>query len=102
MLAEYRVIYELGSEAMHSSRYDAHVKLHEDGKLGIHSLRDLREMPLIVTLLMGVCIGTYMAILERYRGDERPAFAEKYKERWRGIFLTRRTVNYEYTEQVIG
>ena len=99
-LPEYQLIYELGSEAMHSRRTDVHFRVTE-GKLGFRSLRELTDIGLVAQLLIGQAIHTYGGILRNYRPQERENFARKYSERWRSILLSKKSVQYEYIERPI-
>jgi hypothetical protein len=101
-LPEYRVIYELGSEVMHSSRSDAHVRILPDRKLGIRSLRELVDLPTIAQMLMTTGLHTFRRVLDEYRPDEGPAFGRKYVDTWRKALLTRITVKYQYHTAAIG
>jgi len=99
---EYRIVYELGSETMHGSKSDSHVRILEGRKLGLRSLRELTEFPFVVQMLMGNAIHAYAAVLDEYRPAERENFSKKYVEAWRSVFMTRLTVSYEYMEATIG
>jgi hypothetical protein len=95
-LPEYRVIYEIGSDTMHSSRSDTHVRILEKKQLGMRSLRDLSEFGFVSQMLMGVAIESYRKILTHYRPAEVTAFGKKYSQNWREALLTRVTVKYDY------
>lgn len=98
--ADYRLIYEQGSEMMHSSRMEPHVKMDHNG-LRLRSLRDLTDLPLIAQLLIGQTMISYGLVLERYRPSESENFAKKYVANWRAVLLAKRVVNYNYIERVI-
>jgi hypothetical protein len=93
--AEYRVIYDLGSEAMHSSQSDVHIRVLE-GSVRLRPLRDLSDFGLIAHLIIGQAIRIYGKLLDRYRPTERENFAHKYVAEWRSGFLKQRSVTYEY------
>jgi hypothetical protein len=99
--AEYRLIYEQGSEMMHSSRLDAHI-LVDANVMRIRSLRELTEFGHVAQLLMGEAIGTYLAVLRHYRPNEADNFARKYSENWRTTYFDRTKLKYEYIDHVIG
>lgn len=101
-MPEYRAVYELGSETMHSSKSDSHVRILEGRKLGLRSLRELTEFPFVAQMLMGNAIHAYTAVLDEYRPAERENFARKYLEAWRSVFMTRLTISYQYHEATIG
>lgn len=94
-MAEYRLIYELGSESMHSSRSDVHLRVVR-GKAILRPLRDLTDIGLMAQLLMGEAMHIYMALLDHYRPAERENFSTKYKAAWREIYLNPKSVKYEY------
>jgi uncharacterized protein DUF5677 len=96
-MAEYRIIYELGSESMHSSRSDIHLRVIE-GKAILRPLRDLTDIGLISQLIMGEAMHVYIALLDRYRPQERETFSRKYQDAWRAIYLNPKSVKYEYHE----
>lgn len=96
--AEYRLIYEQGSEMMHSSRMGPHIHVTPTG-VRIRPLRELTDFPLIGQLFMGQAVALYKAILSRYRSAETENFARKYAEAWRPVFLAQRKVTYEYKDR---
>ena len=99
--AQYRLIYEQGSEMMHSSRLDPHVRV-EAKALRIRSLRELTDFGHIAQLLMGEAMSTYLLVLRHYRPNEADNFAKKYAESWRAAYMNRKTLKYEYVDHVIG
>lgn len=99
--AEYRLIYEQGSEMMHSSRLDIHVQV-EASAVRIRSLRELTDFSHIGQLLMGEAMSTYRLLLRRYRPTEADNFAKKYAESWRATYLERKVVNYQYVDHMLG
>jgi hypothetical protein len=99
--AEYRLIYETGSEMMHSSRSDRHFRV-ENGKLGFHSLRELGDIGQVAQLLMGQAMRAYTSVLRRYRPHEVENFARKYATDWRRAYLTPVEIQYEYVERELG
>jgi hypothetical protein len=96
-IAEYRIIYELGSESMHSSRSDIHLRVI-DGKTILRPLRDLTDIGLVAQLTMGEAMHIYISLLDHYRPQERENFSRKYQETWRTIYLSPKSVKYEYHE----
>lgn len=101
-MPEYRVIYELGSETMHSSKSDSHVRILDGGRLGIRSLRELTEFPFVFQMLMGTALHAYHAALDSYRREEALNFWRKYVETWRSVFMSRLKILYEYHEATLG
>lgn len=101
-MPDYRIIYELGSEVMHSSKSSSHVRVRPDGTLGIHSLRELTDMPFVSQMLMGVAFRAYTSALRAYRPQELETFSRKYVEEWRKVFLSSVSVSYQYHEATIG
>jgi hypothetical protein len=99
--AQYRLIYEQGSEAMHSSRLDPHIRV-EGNAMRIRSLRELTEFSHIAQLLMGEAMSTFRVILRRYRPSEADSFAKKYVDSWRAAYMERRVVKYEYVDRIIS
>lgn len=99
--AQYRLIYEQGSEMMHSSRLDPHVRV-EANAMRIRSLRELTDFGQVAQLLMGEAMSTYLLVLRRYRPNEADNFAKKYVESWRTAYMDRRVLKYEYVDHVIG
>jgi hypothetical protein len=99
--AQYRLIYERGSETMHSSSSYGHVEVG-GGKLLIHSLRELGEANLVAVQLAGQTLATYQTILAHYRPAELENFGRKYVQEWQHVIQTRKKVNYDYTERPIG
>lgn len=99
--AQYRLIYEQGSEMMHSSRLDPHVRV-EANAMRIRSLRELTDFGQVARLLMGEAMSTYLLVLRRYRPNEADNFAKKYVESWRAAYMDRRVLKYEYIDHVIG
>jgi hypothetical protein len=87
---------------MHSSRYSAHVRILEDRKLHVRSLRDLTDVGLVSQLILGTGLHTYTAILGHYRFAELEQFQRDYVARWRKDFLTPIKVSYDYIEQTIA
>jgi hypothetical protein len=84
-IPEYRLIYELGSEATHSSQLDAHIRLDKNRMIML-PLRDPSDFGMIVQLLVTEALHTYLAVLGEYRPAERERFATKHIEEWRPIF----------------
>lgn len=101
-LLEYRMIYERGSETMHSTSGRAHVHLLPDKKVHIHSLRELGDFGLISQLLIGLALRTYRAVLGRYRPAEIENLARQYNRDWRAVLTTQKTVRYDYIEKTIA
>lgn len=99
--AQYRLIYEQGSEMMHSSRLDPHVRV-EANVMRIRALRELTDFSHIAQLLMGEAMSTYLLVLRRYRPNEADNFAKKYAESWRAAYMQRRVLKYEYVDHAIG
>jgi hypothetical protein len=99
--AQYRLIYEQGSEMMHSSRLDLHVRV-EANAMRIRSLRELADFGQVAQLVMGEAMSTYLVMLRRYRPNEADNFARKYAETWRAAYMNNNTVKYEYIDHVIG
>jgi Family of unknown function (DUF5677) len=93
-LAEYRFIYEIGSEVMHSSRSDVHLQILDRGQFTPRPLRDLTEFGFVCRMLMTLVVYTYRRILQEYRPDEMPRFAQKYVENWRKAMRTQIKVTY--------
>lgn len=93
-LPEYRIIYEQGSEMMHSARWDHHLR-HDDEGIWFRGLRELDEIGHISQLMMGAAIEAFTTILRHYRPSELENFGRKYVETWRTAFLARRTVKYD-------
>jgi Family of unknown function (DUF5677) len=98
---QYRVIYERGSETMHSSSSYGHVEVN-GGKILIHSLRELSETNCIAVQLAGQALVTYSQVLGHYRPAELANFGRRYVQGWQRALLTRKIGNYEYTERSIG
>jgi Family of unknown function (DUF5677) len=96
--AEYRLIYEVGSESMHASRSDVHVRVQKGGILRLRSLRELPDFPFVAQMLLGIAVHSYMAILRAYRHDELQAFRRQYNEEWRRAFLSSIQIQYRYEE----
>jgi Family of unknown function (DUF5677) len=95
---EYRLIYELGSESMHSSRSDVHIQVLKSS-VRLRHLRDLTDVGLVAQLIAGQAIHMFGVALDRYRPSERENFARKYAERWREAYLRQRSVRYEYVDR---
>lgn len=94
-MAEYRLIYDLGSESMHSSRSDVHLRVI-GGKAILRPLRDLTDIGLLAQLIMGEAMHIYMALLDQYRPQERENFSRKYKDKWQAIYLNPKSIKYVY------
>jgi hypothetical protein len=101
-LAEYRIIYEIGSEAMHSSRTDAHIRSLGGGQIVIRPLRELTDFGFVCQTFMALVLHTYQRILQEYRPNETPLFAQKYVENWRQTLLTQVNVTYQQKFVNIG
>lgn len=93
--AEYRLIYESGSEIMHCSRSDTHINVPDTGQLAVKPIRDLTQFGQLSQLLIGVGIRTYRKIIDFYRPEERSRLDKRYIEKWRKAHMTPVTVNYE-------
>jgi hypothetical protein len=98
--AQYRLIYEHGSEMMHSSRLDPHIQV-EAKAVRIRSLRELTDFSHIAQLLMGEAMSIYRLVLRRYRPSEVDNFAKKYTESWRAAYLERKVLKYEYIDHIL-
>lgn len=93
--AQYRFIYEIGSEAMHSSRSNAHIRILNREQIGILPLRELTEFGFVYQVFMPLALQTYQRVLQEYRPDEVPLFAQKYANDWRKLMLTEIKVSYQ-------
>jgi hypothetical protein len=94
-LAEYRLLYEIGSEAMHSSRSGTHVQMMGNNEFIILPLRELTEFGFVCQSVMGVVLRTYFRVLQEYRHEETTRFAQKYVEKWQKALQTEIKVTYE-------
>lgn len=99
--AEYRLMYEQGSEMMHSSRMEPHIR-QTGSTMHMRTLRDLSELPLVTQLLIGQGIFAYRLILARYRPTEAENFARKYATEWREAFLSKKRVEYRFIDYTLG
>lgn len=101
-MPEYRLVYELGSEVMHSSTTRSHVRVLEGGKLEIRSLRELTDYPFVFQMLITTGLHVYTAVLQAYRPGEAQAFARTYVDTWRNTFMGKLTIEYDHHPVTIG
>jgi len=94
-LAEYRFIYETGSEAMHSSRSDTAVLL--GGGMGTHlPLRDLTDLGLVTSLALGQASRTFLTVIQHFRPGEEGDFRRNYIEHWQKALMHPAKAEYQY------
>ena len=99
-VSEYRLIYDSGSEVMHSSTYQSHVAF-EGKTIRIKSLRSLDDLGRVLQLVFSELLHVLSTIHSNYRPEEAAQFADHYKSNWRKMNLTQYSVDYSYTEKVV-
>jgi len=96
-LPAYDLYYNRFSEVMHGSSYQDQIET-KDGKVYLENIRDLKDAYNVLMLSCVVAIGSYKAIIQRYRNGELKQFGKKYITDWRVPFLNVPSVTYKRVE----
>jgi hypothetical protein len=83
--AEYAIFYSKGSEVVHSSTYKDHFKFGPKGAT-VTPVRNVREAHIAFENIFSTALQAFRAILEFYRPDELPAFAQTFTIEWRDAY----------------
>jgi hypothetical protein len=75
---QYHLLYRQWSVTMHASGLLSHFKKGRDGEIGIVPMRNGSELAGQVHLALGFGLDGIRLVLERYRGEEKPQFANWY------------------------
>ena len=100
-LSEYIIYYSRGSELAHVTSYRDQVEF-KHGRIRFEPIRHLKDMQTILQLVMGVCLSSYLSIINHYRYGERKSFARKYKSDWQNAFQNIPSVSYVVASQSEG
>ena len=93
-LPVYDLYYSKFSEVMHGSSYKDQIET-KDGIVYLEDIRDLKDACNVIALSCHVAVGSYIAIIQRYRNGELKQFTRKYMTDWRESFLNIPLVNYK-------
>lgn len=96
----YVMLYSGASDVMHTSNYGHHFQIGT-GRLTLQPIRSLEKFENVLRFSNSLAIHTFQRILEKYRPEERAAFARKYAENWRHEFLNFPRIKYEPTDTEI-
>ena len=93
--AEYDVFYAIGSNSVHGKSYKEHLAIHSD-QVHFKPIRHLSKADILIRTVVSTTLGTYRKLLETYRPDELPTFANKYKSDWQTAFNNITCMNYQF------
>jgi hypothetical protein len=96
----YVMLYSGASDVMHTSNYGHHFQIGT-GRLTLQPIRSLEKFENVLRFSNSLAIHTFQRILEKYRPEERAAFARKYAENWRHEFLNFPKIEYRPTHTEI-
>lgn len=84
---------------MHASNLGHHIRIGT-GKVTVQPIRSLERFGNVLGFSVPIAVHTFMRILDKYRPEERPAFARKYVDNWRHESLNFPKVQYRGFEAV--
>jgi hypothetical protein len=83
--AEYTIFYSKGSEVVHSSTFKDHFKIVPTGAT-VTPVRNVKEAHIAFENIFSTALQAFRAVLEYYRPNELPAFAQTFTVEWRDAY----------------
>lgn len=91
--AEYKMFYSTFSGVVHASDSSKHL-LVDGANAAMASIRSFESVQTVYSYTFSMMLRVYLAVVKRYRPEEKVNFSKKYEQEWRHRILTIKSITY--------